>query len=105
MIPKTIERELTKLVRDRDRWKRRALDRSPDRSHARRTELAARDEAVRNLLFLAGVEGYRGLSRGGVGCLWRALEALRPDITATMPNGLDDAHAALSRFFPTEDDG
>ena len=29
MIPKAIIRELNKLVRDRDRWKRKALDRAP----------------------------------------------------------------------------
>ena len=46
MIPKAITRELDKLVRDRDRWKRRALDRAAVRSKDRKREIEARDKAV-----------------------------------------------------------
>ncbi len=105
MIPKAITREVAKLVRDRDRWKRRALDRAAVRSPDRTLEIAARDKAVRDLLFGIGIEGLAShQSRGGLGCLWRAIEALRPDIAATMENGLDDAGEALRRFFPEPED-
>jgi hypothetical protein len=105
MIPKAITRELDKLVRDRDRWKRRALDRAAVRSKDRKREIEARDKAVERLLFGVAIEGLAARqSRGAVGCLWRAIEALRPDIAETMKDvGLDGAHDALHRFFPQED--
>lgn len=102
LIPRAIERELEKLVRDRDRWKRRALDRAVVRSKDRRHEIDARDKAVRELLFLAAVEGMSSLSRGGKGCVWRAVELLRPDIAKVW--GDEDARTALKRFFPDPDD-
>jgi len=105
IVPKKLLRALEALVRDRDRWKRLALDRAPLRSADRRRELAARDKAVRDLLFAIDIEGLASRqSRGAVGKLWSVLEGLRPDITATMPNGLDDAGEALRRFFPSPDD-
>ena len=104
MIPKALTDALEKLVRSRDRWKRRALDRAAVRSKDRKREIEARDRAVRELLFAVAIkELASNLTRGARGCLWRALELLRPDITATMENGLDDAHDALHRFFPRED--
>lgn len=108
MIPKAITTALEKLVRDRDRWKRLALDRAPVRSADRRREIEARDEAVRLLLYAIDVEGLVGqssnASRGARGALWEAIEALRPDIAETMENGLDDAREALDRFFPNHED-
>ena len=71
MIPKAITRALEKLVRDRDRYKRLAQDRAPVGSADRRNENAARDKAVRELLFLADIEGISTISRGGKGCIWR----------------------------------
>lgn len=102
MIPRAIERELEKLVRDRDRWKRRALDRAAVRSKDRRREIEARDKAVRELLFLAAVEGMSSLSRGGKGCVWRAVELLRPEVAKVW--GDTDAMTALKRFFPNPED-
>lgn len=102
MIPKAIERELKKLVRDRDRYKRLAQDRAPVRSADRKREIAARDKAAYELLFLVAIEGTSGLSRGGKGCVWRALEALRPDIAKVWAE--EDARTALKRFFPTKED-
>jgi hypothetical protein len=105
VTPKAILRELEKLVRDRDRWKRRALDRAAVRSADRKREIAARDEAAKSILFGVAIEGLAShQSRGGKGCLWTALESLRPDITETMGNGLEDAHDALHRFFPEPED-
>jgi hypothetical protein len=105
VIPKTITAALEKLVRDRDRWKRLALDRAPVRSADRRREIAARDRAVERLLFAIDIEGLAShQSRGARGDLWDALEALRPDITETMESGLDDAGEARRRFFPDLED-
>ncbi len=105
MIPKTITCELEKLVRDRDRWKRRALDRSAVRSADRRREIEARDRAVERLLFAIDIEGIaHNAARGARGCLWDAIKLLRPDIAATMENGIEDAGEALQRFFPDEED-
>lgn len=105
MVPKAITRELAKLVRDRDAWKRKALDRAAVRSPDRRREIAARDLAVEKLLYAVWVEGLVvKASRGARGAVWEAIEALRPDIAATMENGLDDARDALRRFFPSPDD-
>ncbi len=102
MIPKAINRELEKLVRDRDRWKRKALDRAAVRSIDRKREIAARDKAVYELLFLAAIEGIGGLSRGGKGCVWRAVEALRPEVAKVWE--AEDARTALRRFYPTKED-
>ncbi len=104
MIPKAITRELEKLVRDRDRWKRKALDRAAVRSPDRRREIAARDKAAEELLTMAYLYGVGTLCRGSRGCLWEALAALRPDIVETMPNGFEDAGDARRRFFPSPDD-
>lgn len=57
------------------------------------------DEAVRELLFLVAVEGMECLSRGGKGCVFRAVEILRPDI-AKLWSEEDDPHELLHRFFP-----
>lgn len=107
LIPKAIVRELVKLVRDRDRWKRKALDRAPVRSADRKREIEARDEAVRALLFAIAVEGTSTLSRGGQGCLARAIKALRPDVDAAWEREGGDvtgAYVVMKRFFPTADD-
>ncbi len=105
MIPRALTLALEKLVRDRDRWKRRALDRAAVRSADRKREIAARDKAVERLLFAVDIEGLAAhQSRGAKGCLWEAIEALRPDIAATMENGLADAGDALKRFFPFPED-
>ena len=107
MIPRAITRELAKLVRSRDGWKRKALDRAAVRSPDRRAEIKARDLACRELLFAIAVEGTRSLSRGGQGCLARAIEALRPDVYAAWGHEGGDAHGAgvvMRRFFPTADD-
>lgn len=103
---KATESRWEKLVRDRDRWKRKALDRAADRSPDRRREIEARDLAVERILFAVAIEGILShAARGARGCLWKAIEALRPDIAATMENGLeDDAHEALRRFFPRPED-
>ncbi len=104
MIPRAITLSLEKLVRAHDRWKRLALDRAPVRSADRKREIAARDRAVERLLFAIDIEGLAShQSRGARGCLWDALEALRPDIAATM-DGLEDAGAARARFFPDPED-
>lgn len=104
MIPKAIDRELQKLVRDRDKWKLLAQDRAPVRSADRKREIDGRDKAAECILTLAYLYGVGELGRGSRGCLWDALEALRPDIVATMRNGWDDAADALRRFFPSADD-
>lgn len=107
LIPKAIARELAKLVRSRDTWKRRALDRAADRSPERRREIENRDKAVERLLFLISVEGVGNLARGGWGCLYEALEALRPDVAKVYSDeggGREGARAARLRFFPSEDD-
>lgn len=110
MIPKAIMAALEKLVRDRDRWKRIALDRAPVRSADRKREIAARDRAVEKLLFGIGIEGLASRqSRGALGCLWTAIESLRPDIAATMKDATLEsypaaAHEALRRFFPSPND-
>ena len=103
MIPKASGRELGKLVRDRDRWKRKALDRAPVRSADRKREIAARDKAVDRLLYAVDVEGLLSHAARGVrGAVWEAIEALRPDIAETMKDtGLEDgACEARERFFP-----
>lgn len=102
MIPKAMQLELEKLVRDRDRWKRKALDRAAPRSKDCTREIAARDEAVRELLFLVAIDGIGSLSRSGKGCVWRAVQVLRPDVAAVWEK--EDARAAMRRFFPTSDD-
>ena len=105
LIPGGIAAALCRLVRDRDRWKRKALDRAANRSPARKREIEARDLAAERLLFGIALEGLSShQSRGARSCLWDALQALRPDITATMTGGFEDAHDALQRFFPNEDD-
>lgn len=105
MIPKAVTRELEKLVRDRDRWKRKALDRAANRSPERKAEIEARDKAVEKLLFAVYIEGLASKqSRGAIGCLWKAIQLLRPDIAETMENGLDDAREAHKRFFPDPDE-
>ncbi len=98
MIPKAIVAALEKLVRDRDRQKRLALDRAPVRSADRRRELAARDLAVRKLLFLVDVEGVNTLSRGGRGCIWEAVKALRPEVAKVWKE--KGSREAMDRFFP-----
>lgn len=106
MIPKAIERELEKLVRDRDRWKRRAMDRAADRSPERARQIEARDRAVDLLFYAIDIEGLISkASRGARGAVWEAIEALRPDIATTPVNGLEnDAGNARRRFFPSPDD-
>jgi hypothetical protein len=106
MTPKAIDRELQKLVRDRDRWKRKALDRAAVRSPDRKREIAARDKAVERILYAVGVEGVLSkAARGARGAMWEAVKVLRPDIAETMVNGLeDDAFEALQRFFRTPGD-
>ncbi len=107
MIPRAIARELAKLVRSRDTWRRRALDRAADRSPERRAEIEGRDRACRELLFAIAVEGTSKLSRGGQGCLARAIEALRPDVAAAWEHEGGDVAGAgvvMRRFFPTTDD-
>lgn len=105
MIPQGVVHGLETLVRDRDRWKRKALDRAAVRSTDRKREIAARDDAVRTLLYAVWVEGLTShCSRGARGCVWDAIKVLRPDIAETMENGLDDAHDALRRFFPKPED-
>lgn len=110
MIPKAITSALESLVRDRDRYKRLALDRAPVRSADRKREIAARDRAVERLLFGIWVEGLAShQSRGGLGCLWTAIESLRPDIAETMKDATLEsypaaAREALRRFFPSPDD-
>ncbi len=102
LIPRAIVAALEKLVRDRDRWKRVALDRAPVRSADRKRELAARDHAVERLLFLVDIEGIGKLSRGGKGCVWAAVEALRPDVAKVWEES--DAGTARRSFFPGPDD-
>lgn len=109
ILPKAITAALTKLVRDRDRWRRRALDRAAVRSPARRAEIAARDRAVEQLLFGCYIEGSpgRGSSRGAWGCFYSALEALRPDVAAVYSDaggGTEGARLAWRRFFPMPED-
>ncbi len=103
MIPKTITRELEKLVRERDRYKLLAQDRAPVRSADGKRAIEGRDEAVRQLLFLVNVEGINTLSRGGKGCVFRAVKALRPDVAAVWEES-DDPRMARKRFFPDPDD-
>jgi hypothetical protein len=64
--------------------------------------VAAADEAVRELLFLAAIEGMECLSRGGKGCVFRAIDALRPDIAELWAND-HEAKSLLDRFFPDGD--
>lgn len=61
------------------------------------------DEAARELLFLAAIEGMSCLSRGGKGCVFRAVELLRPDI-AKLWGDMEDPHDLLYRFFPEAED-
>ncbi len=105
MIPKAITTALDALVRDRDRYKRLALDRAPVRSADRRREIEARDKAVERLLYGIWIEGLAShQSRGAVCALFDAIKLLRPDVAATMENGLDDAGHARRRFFPDPED-
>ncbi len=107
LIPVAITRALEKLVRERDRYKRLAQDRAPVRSADRRREIAARDQAVRELLFLVAIEGTNTLTRGGRGCIERAIEALRPDLAKVWVDdggGTEGARAALVRFYPEKED-
>ncbi len=100
MIPKAITREIEKLVRDRARWKRKALDGAADRSPDRKREIGARDRAVElllNMIWLYGVQ------HGWDNDLWDVLRMLRPDVAATM-SSFDDAREARRRFFPRTDD-
>lgn len=103
MIPKTITRELEKLVRERDRYKLLAQDRAPVRSADGKRAIEGRDKAVKDLLFLVNVEGIGSLSRGGKDCIFRAVEALRPDVAAIWRDS-DDPRMTRKRFFPEPDD-
>lgn len=59
----------------------------------------AMDEAAYELLFLVEIEGMRALSRGGKGCVFRAIRALRPDIAERLvDSGWNDD--LLREFFP-----
>lgn len=104
MIPKAIERELRKLVRDRDRWKRLAQDRAPIRSAERRREIEDRNEAVYRLLFLIAIEGVSGLTRGGRGCVYDAIAALRPDIDRELADGAEP-FGVMDRHYPNPEGG
>jgi hypothetical protein len=103
IIPKALTLELEKLVRERDHFERLAADRAPVDSDERKQEIEARDKAVRELLFLVAIEGIDKLSRGGKGCVWRAVELLRPDVSKVWGE-TDDPHATLHRFFPDPED-
>lgn len=101
MIPRPIVRALEKLVRDRDRWKRRALDRRTSRG-AKKERAAQIDKAAERILFMLAIEGVNGLSRGGRSCVWDALRALRPDAAKVAEE--EDPATALRRFFPDPED-
>mgnify|MGYP000567720618 CR=1 FL=1 len=106
MIPRAITRELAKLVRSRDTWRRRALDRAADRSPERRSQIEARDRAVEHLLLMVWLYGLPS-GRGAGGEFYAALKALRPDVAAVYDDeggGGAGARAAQRRFFPTADD-
>ena len=103
MIPEALTIELEKLVRDRDHFERLATDRAPEDSDERKKEIEDRDKAVRELLFLVAIEGIDKLSRGGKGCIWRAVELLRPDISKVWGD-TDDPHGTLHRFFHDPED-
>lgn len=62
----------------------------------------AADRAVRELLYLVAIEGIGTLSRGGKGCVFRALAALRPDIAEQWGDGADPHHL-LNAYFPDHD--
>jgi hypothetical protein len=102
VIPKAITRELEKLVRERDRYKRLAQDRAPVRSADRRREIEARDKAVHDLLFLVVIEGIEKLSRGGKGRVYDAVKGLRPDVAKAWDE--EGADAAKARFYPQPED-
>ena len=57
------------------------------------------DYAVHELLVLVAIEGISTLSRGGKGCVFRALEALRPDIARQWADDADPHHL-LRVYFP-----
>lgn len=57
------------------------------------------DLAVRELLFLVAIEGIGHLSRGGKGCVFRAVEILRPDIAKEWSE-TEDANGVLNKYFP-----
>lgn len=67
-------------------------------------EDSATNQAVRELLFLVAIEGISKLSRGGKGCVFRAVEALRPDIAKQWENGAEPSHL-LGAYFPDAEDG
>lgn len=69
-------------------------------------DLRARaDRACRELLFLAGIEGIKCLSRGGKGCIFRAVEELRPDIAAEWRADMgEDGSGLLRKHFPELED-
>jgi hypothetical protein len=73
-----------------------------DEAHLK-ADKEAMDTAVRELLFLAAIEGMNCLSRGGKVCVYRAVQALRPDI-ATLWGDTFDAHMLLIMFFPSPED-
>ena len=66
-------------------------------------ELTAGDSSVYELLFLAGIEGISTLSRGGKGCVYRAVELLRPDIAAEWDE-TDDPAGLMRKHFPDGED-
>jgi hypothetical protein len=105
LIPKAIAREVAKLVRDRDRWKRKALDRAADRSPERRRDIANRDRAVEHMLHMVWLYGLPS-GRGAGGEFYEALKALRPDVAEVYyeEGGSSGARTAQLRFFPTADD-
>ncbi len=57
------------------------------------------NQAVRKLLFLVAIEGISSLSRGGKGCVFEAVEFLRPDIAKQWADGADPHHL-LGAYFP-----
>lgn len=103
MIPRVITRALEKLVRERDRWKRLAQDRAPVTSADRKREIAARDKAVHDLLFLVAIEGISHLSRGGQGRVYDAIKGLRPEVAQAWDE-TDDPLGTMNRFYPDPED-
>ncbi len=101
MIPVAITRALEKLVCERDLYKRLAQDRAPVRSADRKREIAARDQAVERLLFMLSI--YAPHDRGTRGCVFDAIEALRPDIAKLLADG-EDAGDVRRRFWPERED-
>lgn len=60
----------------------------------------AMNEAAYELLFLVEIEGIGCLSRGGEGCVFRAIRALRPDIAERLAEGRWSDDLLLREFFP-----